>query len=187
MAFKDYFRDFQSLIANDNIFLRQIIVEKDFDDYYEIYSNDEVFKLYGGGRGTTDKSVVLKILQNQIKEFKTAKIYSWTIVDNKYDKAIGRIFLSDFQAKNRIANIGYFINRSYWGKGIVTECVSSVVDFGFSFLKLERIFTEVATDNIGSCKVLAKNGFIQEGILRHCFELKDSLVDCYVYSKLSTD
>ena len=187
MAFKDYFKDFQSLTVNDSIVLRQVEIESDFDDYYDIYSNDEVFKLYGGGRGISDKSGVMKALQNQVKEFENARVYSWTIVDVKNAKAIGRILLSDFQAHNKIANIGYFINQTYWRKGVASECVSAVTKFGFDCLKLERIFTHVAVDNVGSWRVLEKNGFIREGLLRHCFELKDSLVDCYMYSRLSTD
>jgi ribosomal-protein-alanine N-acetyltransferase len=54
-------------------------------------------------------------------------------------------------------------------------------------MHLERIFTTVETNNIGSWKVLEKNGFLREGKLRHSMMLKDGLHDCYMYAILAED
>lgn len=187
MAFKDYFKDFQNLYVDDKYILRQVSLEKDMDAYFEAYSDELVFKYYGSGSTCKGRDNLKKVLSNQINEFEKVRVYSWTIADAKTDFVIGRILLSNFESNNKIANIGYFINRSYWGKGIISSCIDSVVKFGFEYLKLERIHTRVAIENIGSWKVLEKNGFIREGLLRHCFELADGLHDCYLYSKLYTD
>lgn len=186
MSFKDNFINFQNLETDDYL-LRQVNPEIDFEEYCKIYSDSEVMKYYGNGTTTSEKEKVLRILNNQIKEFETARIYSWTIVDKISKKTIGRILLSDFESENRIANIGYFITRDYWRRGIITACIKTVINFGFSILKLERIYTTVHVENIGSWKALEKNGFLREGLLRHCFNIKSGLCDCYIYAKLSTD
>ncbi|MDR0946239.1 MAG: GNAT family N-acetyltransferase, partial [Ruminococcus sp.] len=69
----------------------------------------------------------------------TRRIYSWTIADAHTNESIGRILLSDFQNNNTAANIGFFIKRKYWGKGIATACVAAVIKFGFEYMHLERI------------------------------------------------
>jgi len=187
MAFKDYFKTFQSLQVNEKLLLRQVRPESDLDAYFEIYADTDAFRYYGGGGKVLNRETVLRILNNQIKEFTTARVYSWTIVDAKTDKALGRIFLSDFAYNNKVANIGYFLGRDSWGKGIATACAEAVAAFGFSQLALERIYTTVHPDNTPSWKVLEKNGFRREGHLRHCFETAEGLTDCYMYAKLVWD
>ena len=173
--------------VNDKYLLRQVKPEKDIDAYFVIYSDSDVFRYYSVSDGCTDKERIMVILNNQIKAFDKMREYTWTIVDEKTDFAIGRIHLSDFQNNNKTANIGYFLNKSYWGKGIISACIKPVVKFGFEYLKLERIYTTVMVENAGSWKALEKNGFIREGTLRHSFQLKDGLYDCYMYSRLYTD
>ncbi len=188
MAFKDKFKNFQSLQVNDEYTLRQVEPEKDLQSYHEIYSDIDAFCFYEGAlKKPPQIASTMKILKNQIKEFEKARVYSWTIAEIKTGKALGRILLSNFESNNKVANIGYWIGRNYWGKGIISKCIGPVVEFGFSYLELERIYTKVHTDNIASWKALEKNSFIREGLLRHCFEVDSGLYDCYMYSKLSTD
>lgn len=188
MAFKDKFREFQNLTAEGGITLRQVDVERDFDAYLAIYRDADLFRYYLGGvtKLNIPEDTVRVILKNQLKAFKAMRMYIWTIADEN-DCAAGQIFFSDFEANNKMANIGYFLSRSRWGHGIMSKCVDSVVRFGFDYLELERIYSTVHVDNIASWKVLEKNGFTREGTLRHAFNLPAGLSDCYMYSRLSTD
>ena len=192
MAFKDKFKEFQPLQVNDKFILRQVNPEKDLEDYFEIYHDAKTFEQYGGTRSLNkdfikEKERVLAILKNQINAFEKQREYIWTITEIKTDKALGRIHFSNFDCNNRVANIGYFINRNYWGQGIVSACIAPVVNFGFDYLEFERIATKVLPDNIGSWRALEKNGFIREGLLRNCFENGNELKDCYLYSKIYSD
>lgn len=188
MAFKDNFKHFQALRVNDELQLRQVDPEKDLEDYYSIYSDTEAFDFYEGALKTKpDAATVKVILANQIKAFEKAREYTWTIADARSGRALGRIHLSGFEGGNKIANIGYFIRRDAWGKGVISSCIKPVAEFGFSALCLERIYTTVHPDNIASWKALEKNGFAREGLLRHCFNLSTGLADCYMYARLFTD
>ena len=187
MAFKDCFASFQEWDVNDRYLLRQVNLEEDLESYSEIYADADVFKYYEGSAVTLDRDRVLLILKNQMKEFEKARVYTWTIADKQLGKALGRIHLSDFESNNRVANIGCFLHRASWGKGIASACIKPVAAFGFSTLGLERIYATVHTDNISSWKALEKNGFTREGLLRHCFNLQSGLGDCFMYAKLSTD
>ncbi|UAY54308.1 GNAT family N-acetyltransferase [Arachidicoccus terrestris] len=72
------------------------------------------------------------------------------------DNIIGSI--SKFEMEGH-AEITYWIDRKYWGKGIATRALER-------FLALEKIrpiYGRTAFDNIGSQKVLQHNGFKQIG------------------------
>ncbi|HML04706.1 MAG TPA: GNAT family N-acetyltransferase [Methanobacterium sp.] len=83
------------------------------------------------------------------------------------DKAIGSIGLNIGTDIERIsAEVGYWLGEEYWGNGIVSSALKGIVEYGFKELKLERIYAVPLEHNIASRRVLEKNGFILEGILR---------------------
>lgn len=83
------------------------------------------------------------------------------------NKAVGGIGLEVGQDIERIsAETGYWLGEKYWGQGIVSSALKGILDYGFNTLKLERIYATPFEHNISSRKVLEKNGFLLEGILR---------------------
>ena len=62
------------------------------------------------------------------------------------------------------AEISYFIGKKkFWGKGIASKCVETVVHFAVTELGLRKISAGYYENNIGSAKVLEKCGFVVEG------------------------
>jgi ribosomal-protein-alanine N-acetyltransferase len=64
-------------------------------------------------------------------------------------------------------DIGYELSPQHWGKGYATEAARAIVGFGFTELKLHRIWAECVADNTASARVLEKLGMRLEGRLRH--------------------
>ncbi|MBW2993271.1 GNAT family N-acetyltransferase [Candidatus Woesearchaeota archaeon] len=64
------------------------------------------------------------------------------------------------------AEIGYWLGKTYHGKGIAKEALKLILDFGFKKLKLKRIWGRVAHPNKPSFKLLESAGFKYEGKLR---------------------
>ena len=80
--------------------------------------------------------------------------------------------------------IGYWLKEEYAGRGIMTKVIKLVTDNAFIDLKLKRIFAPVLTHNKASVKVLEKNGFLMEGVLKS-FYLKDGkYIDALCYAKV---
>tara|TARA_R110002126_G_scaffold39767_1_gene117585 strand:+ start:50156 stop:50677 length:522 start_codon:yes stop_codon:yes gene_type:complete len=92
---------------------------------------------------------------------------------------------NDVYQKN--GEIGYWIGEPFWGKGVVTEAVNLILKYAFSELNLERIYGGIFSTNIGSMKVLEKNGFIKEGILKNTIFKNSELQDEHLYSILKDD
>lgn len=64
------------------------------------------------------------------------------------------------------AEIGYWLAKPYWGQGIMTDVVRSICQYANEEWKLVRITAHVFDFNIASARVLEKNGFEFEGLLR---------------------
>jgi RimJ/RimL family protein N-acetyltransferase len=74
--------------------------------------------------------------------------------------------------KSHRAEIGCWLAKPYWGRGIMTAVVQKVCAFAFAEFGLMKIVAHVFAENVASAKVLEKCGFVQEGFLRKHF-LKD--------------
>jgi len=96
-------------------------------------------------------------------------------------RVIGAVALENI--KKHKAEIGYWLGKRYWNTGIMTEAVKIMTDYGFSKLKLKRVYANTFPQNKASRKVLEKNGFKLEGMLKKD-ELKDGKVyDTTIYAK----
>lgn len=63
----------------------------------------------------------------------------------------------------REAEIGYWVGVRYWGRGIATQAVRGIVDYGLGVMGLRRIHARVLSRNAASGKVLLKLGFTHLG------------------------
>ena len=78
-------------------------------------------------------------------------------------------------------------NKAYWGKGIATSALRLLCEYAFNEMNLNRIYTYVLKDNIGSIRKNEKNGFKIEGTLRkHVFN-QGSFQDVVVMGLLKED
>lgn len=80
----------------------------------------------------------------------------------------------------KLVDIGYFIDRRYWGLGYTTEAMREVVRFGFEEDGVYRFGAGCLRENAASERVMQKCGFIKEGELReyqwHGGRLKDRVL-----------
>ena len=103
-------------------------------------------------------------------------------IDDKAVGGIGLIIGKDIERKS--SEVGYWLGEKYWGKGIVSSALKGIVEFAFNELELERIFAVPLEHNIASRKVLEKNGFVLEGILRNSVIKSGKLYNQALYAKI---
>jgi [ribosomal protein S5]-alanine N-acetyltransferase len=63
--------------------------------------------------------------------------------------------------------VGYYLGRKAWGRGLATEIARRVVEYGFTELELPRIVAVVRPDNAASQNVLSKAGLRKVGTGHH--------------------
>lgn len=96
--------------------------------------------------------------------------------------SIGVFLLNDVYEKS--AEIGYWLGRPYWGRGIATAAVRQICTLAFEAFDLARIHAEVFSSNPASCRVLEKAGFVHEGIKRNSVYKYGVLLDSHIYALL---
>jgi len=100
---------------------------------------------------------------------------------------IGRIGLYNIDLSNKSASIGYWLDKDWVGKGVITRCCKAVIDDAFKRLKLNRIEIRAATENYKSQAIPTRLGFKQEGIIRQGEFVNNRFVDLYVFSILKEE
>lgn len=99
---------------------------------------------------------------------------------------IGNARLGSVRWAAGTCEIAYLIgDKSYWGRGVATEVVSTLVRFCFSELGLQKINSGYHAENFASGRVLEKNGFIIEGVRRRHFCCDGIYSDMVMVGKVS--
>lgn len=109
-------------------------------------------------RKTKTLEQALKFIKDITEDFENNKSVTWGIVYNNQPEIIGTICLWNFSESHTVAEVGYGLCPVFQNKGIMTEVLKSIIDFGFNELKLDKIeaFTHIKNEN--SRKLLEKCG-----------------------------
>lgn len=75
------------------------------------------------------------------------------------EEIAGIISLNEINFKNRNVHIGYFLQKKYWKRGIITEALQLLKKYCFGELNLRKMYTSVFQPNEASIRVLEKTGF----------------------------
>lgn len=117
------------------------------------------------------------------KKKKYGKNTNWAIRD-KNKKLIGGCgFQIKYKRSLKKDEIGYWLARPYWNKGIMTKVVNKLCKIGFKKFGLTRIEAGVFIHNDASCRVLEKASFKFEGVFRKSVKKENRLIDVKRYYK----
>ena len=97
-------------------------------------------------------------------------------------EVVGGIGFRDI--KNQRAEIGYWLAKKNWGRGIMTQAVKLVCKFGFLQLGLRRVYAAVFANNKASARVLEKSGFKYDGRIKRHYKKDGRLIDALMYAKV---
>lgn len=148
------------------------------DDFMEWATDDEVTK-YLMWNSYTSRGDAEVFFANVVEK------HSWFKAICLGEKIIGSITLDKGKGPHSCkAELGYVIARKYWGNALATQAIKLAIETGFKDLDVERIEAYVDPSNMGSQRVLEKNGFVKEGLLRSCVIQKGILKDRFIYSFL---
>jgi [ribosomal protein S5]-alanine N-acetyltransferase len=149
--------------------------------YQKWMNNTEIFKF--------SKQSYKKHSLKQIKEFVLKKkksknefLYKILIYENKKNNHVGNIKLGPINFENKTADISYFIGeKNYWDRGITTKAIKMIINLAKKKFKLKKLQAGHWEKNIASKKVLLKNKFKLEGVLKSQIQTKKGRINRYLY------
>lgn len=78
--------------------------------------------------------------------------------------------------------VGYWLGRPHWGRGIVTEALRAVTEAAFAEPDVARVYAAVFSWNPASMRVLEKAGYRREAVLVRSGVKDGTVMDRVVYA-----
>ena len=159
---------------------------RDAQDIYRYSRDPEVARhvLWDPHRSIGDSRAYLRYMLRRYRGHEPA---SWGIEYLETGRIIGTIGFMWIQEDNNAAEVGYSLARDCWGKGIMTEALRAVLQYGFDEMNLNRIEAQHETTNPASGAVMRKCHMQHEGTLRSRLFNKGRYVDVELYAILRRD
>lgn len=111
--------------------------------------------------------------------------FQWMVRAN--GEPVGWITLVVSNWEHGLAEVGYALATEFQGSGVMTLALGQLLEDLFHHTKIERLEARCAVDNQPSRRVLEKNGFRYEGLLRGYFKLRGTRVDNLLFAHLRQD
>ncbi|SHL69070.1 Protein N-acetyltransferase, RimJ/RimL family [Chryseobacterium carnipullorum] len=105
--------------------------------------------------------------------------YTFAIRD-KEGQMIGAIGLHDREDDK--AELGYWMGRSFWNKGYITEAALALIEFGFRELEVNKIYATYFLHNPASGRIMEKIGMKEEALLKQHLKKNGEYFDVMMYS-----
>ena len=98
-----------------------------------------------------------EVLRGRIRHWREHGFGFWMVEWRDSGDFLGEAGLQHFDGGSEV-EVGYYLTRRAWGRGVATEAGAAALEFGFRTLGLERIVAVVRPENEGSKRVLTKLG-----------------------------
>jgi|SRR5579885_479751 len=159
----------------------------DLDAFYEIDSDPEVVRYVSYGPWTREECQRDLAFHIEEQHASPRTSYYLAMILRKEERLIGGCSLVIVSRRHREGELGYGLNRNYWGYGYATEAAQALLAFGFTTLQLHRIFATCHPENKGSERVMQKIGMRKEGHLRENKWGKGAWRDSLLYAIIESD
>ncbi|MDX2245808.1 MAG: GNAT family N-acetyltransferase [Bacteroidia bacterium] len=162
--------------------LRQIVPE-DAPEMFALRSDERVMKYIDRPRSKTLEDALTLIHSMEENRLKNEGI-AWAMCLHDDPRMIGNIGYWRTQLYNFRAEIGYMLHPDFHRKGLTSEAMKVVMDFGFKKMNLHSIEAHINPGNDASAQLLEKHRFVREAYFRENYFFEGQFLDTAVYSLL---
>jgi ribosomal-protein-alanine N-acetyltransferase len=162
------------------------IRQSDAPAVFKLYSDPETVR-YWGNELITETAEAEELVRLNLEWVAAGDCYYWAIEHRPSGEVIGTCTIFKIDEKNRRAEIGYILNRNFWGQGLMTEAMNTLIEFSFDTLNLHRLEADTDPNNTASNRLLEKFGFKREGYFRERWFLRGQWLDSDMWGLLKSE
>ena len=129
----------------------------------------------------------LDFIKKTHRDIRKKAAYELGIELKETGRIIGMMSFVKIDHANKNAEVGYWLGKKYWRRGIAKEALKLILEFGFKKLGLIRVYAKVLHPNTASAKLLESVGFKYEGTLRKSVFRWNKWYDVVVYGLLKEE
>jgi len=97
----------------------------------------------------------------------------------------GSVSLNRIDRLHKVANIGYWVRKSFMSSGVCTEAVKQLIEYAFKEEGLHRLEIYMAVDNISAVRVAEKVADDREGVMKERVCCEGRHKDAYLFAVLN--
>jgi [ribosomal protein S5]-alanine N-acetyltransferase len=143
------------IVQTNRITVREYL-PNELETYLNHFTDEEV-ALYIPKRSREER---VTLFDNAFIQYQATKTNGmWGMFNTTNGEFIGGCLLRPFHDEPNLFEIGYSLERQYWGKGLATEMVGALAAYGFTTSSITAIVACTELPNIASQRVLEKAGF----------------------------
>lgn len=158
---REFYLDSAFNIETDRLILRSF-TEMDLNQHVAILSNWEVTKwLSSNIPFPYSLEEGKKFIAEAKANYNESDNISLSVIHKETSNHIGGVRVFSYLKEE--CEVGYWIDPEHWGKGYATEFLKAVCEWIFSVGVTKKIIAQTAKDNIGSRRILEKQGFLHKG------------------------
>tara|TARA_B100000809_G_scaffold250625_1_gene283292 strand:+ start:4072 stop:4584 length:513 start_codon:yes stop_codon:yes gene_type:complete len=169
-------------MKTDRIYLRKI-KESDLENVFKGLSHPDIIKYYGISFNS------LEATKEQMSWFADLEKNNtgiwWAVCAVEDDEFLGAGGLNDLCNETKKAELGFWLLKDNWGKGIMIEAMPLIINYSFNKLGLKRLEALVETKNSNCIKALKKLNFNFEKTRIDCEVKNGKKISLDVYTKLN--
>lgn len=123
-------------------------------------------------------------IEEAIQKRESKSYFPYVLINNDNNELIGFFDVKNIDWNIPKAEIGFFIDKKYTGKGLASIYLNLLSIEYFDNLGFKKLLLRIHQDNIHSIKVALKCGFVKEGNIRNDYKKTNGvLVDMIYYGK----
>lgn len=135
------------------------------------------------------ESEILQRFNERLAPWRVTSYHMLSLVirDRESQQPLGLIGCNAEWEPHRQAEVGYMLLSAFFGRGYGSEALAAVCDFLFDECDFWKLKALVIEGNTASRRVLEKNGFQLEGLLRDNYRLREAWVNDWLFGRLKRD
>ena len=163
------------VLSSSRIALRWLR-DGDAEAIFTIFRDPAVMR-YWSSASLTEMADAAELIREVHEMFRSRTLFQWGVATRSEDAVIGTSTLFHLDPIHRRAEIGFALGSRHWGQGLATEAVELLIGFAFEALELHRLEADVDPRNERSLRLLERQGFVREGLLRERYHAESEVQD----------
>jgi RimJ/RimL family protein N-acetyltransferase len=173
-------------ILTERLELRDLDPE-DFEFVHRYSSDPQVTRYLAWGPNTEAETRAFLLRAQTHAAARPRRDFELGVVDRSSGELIGGCGLHSRREASREYETGYCLRRDWWARGVGSETLAALLDYGFRNLRAHRIYAQVSPGNIASVRILERLRFRLEGHLRRDEFVREEWHDTLIYALLEEE
>jgi ribosomal-protein-alanine N-acetyltransferase len=131
--------------------------------------------------------MVEAIIERSRSRWAAGELSKWGVALEHDDRLVGTCGFNEWSRAHRWAELAYDLAQDHWGKGLMHQAVTAVLQWTYRQDEVDRVHAFVRVDNRRSERLLERLGFVREGCLRSFRVCRGRPYDFNVYGLLRSD